>query len=490
MTILGSRLSFCFLASVLIAGIVTILGLQMSDPALANVLAPLFAACAISILFWRSLMKRDRGLPIFELGASFMLAAAAYAALPLVAYVLSGMQFSVLSHQRLYQLNPAPEQYAEVGWMYVVFMATFALGYLAWRKRERTAAVDLEPIPRVTVIVVVVLWLFLNGAVLFLRFVYGVNFLVAYDQSLYEAAAAFAQLPLIARQLIPIVYGLLTILNVVIIVLLVAHWKSRLWRNVLIIWIVASCLFYLLNPGGRFALFSMLIAFVMAFHRFVRPIRMSEGLLGGLALFAAFMGASFVRWGSLLDQAQVALDLLDGYQVLFTISDEFQNAYGSLLEFKHNLEHGLLDPVPWQIYAADILMTIPQQILPFEKLEPVEWYVQATHNSDYFNFSVFAQAAIGFGWVEIALRGGLLGFALAIIHNWWARKPSTLWRTVFYIWLTVVSYQAVRNTSFYFVPLVLYRFLPLLLIVRIGEWLVEGAASPRSLPRASEQPIR
>lgn len=466
-----------------------ILGLQMSESALANVLAPLFAACAISVLFWRSLMMRDRGLPIFELGASFMLATTAYAALPLAAYALSGMQFSVLSHQRLYQLNPAPEQFAEAGWMYVVFMATFALGYLGWRRRTGTAAADLAPVSRSTVVVVVVLWLFLNGVVLFLRFAYGVNFLVAYDQSLYEAAAAFAKLPLIARQLIPIAYGLLTILNVVIIVLLVARWKSRLWRNVLIIWIAASCLFYLFNPGGRFALFSMLIAFVMAFHRFVRPIRISEGLLGSLILFGSFMGASFARGGSsLLEQGQVMLGLLDGYQTLFTVSDEFQNAYGSLLEFKHNLDRGLLDPVPWQIYAADILMTIPQQVLPFEKLEPVEWYVRATQNLDYFNFSVFAQAALGFGWVEIAVRGGLLGVALAIIHNWCARKPSTLWRNIFYLWVIVVSYQAVRNTSFYLVPLILYRFLPLLLIVRIGEWLVEGAASPRSLPRALGQP--
>src|SRR5207249_2834929 len=112
--------------------------------------------------------------------------------------------------------------------------------------------------------------------------------------------------------------------------------KIRLWRNVLFIWITASCLNYLLNPGGRFALFSMLIAFVMAFHRFVRPIRMSEVLLGGVALFVAFMGAGLVRWTSLWEQAQGSLDLLGGYQALFTVSDEFQNAYGSLLEFKHN----------------------------------------------------------------------------------------------------------------------------------------------------------
>ncbi len=419
-----------------------------------------------------------------------MLATTAYAVLPLVAYALSGMQFSILSHQRLYQLNPTPGQFAEVGWMYVVFMATFALCYLGWRRRTSTAAADLAPISRATFIVVVGLWLFLNSVVLFLRFAYGVNFFVAYDEALQEAIAAFVQLPLIARQLIPIAYGLLTILNVVVIVLLVAHWKSRLWRNVLIIWIAASCLYYLFNPGGRFALFSMLIAFVMAFHRFVRPIRISELLLGSLIVFGAFMGAGFARGGeggSLLEQGRIMLNLLDGYQDLFTIKDEFQIAYGSLLEFKHYLEHGQLDPVPWQIYAVDILMVIPQQILPFEKVEPVEWYVRATQNPEFFNFSVFAQAALGFGWGEIALRGGLLGFALAIIHNWWARKPSTLWRNVFYIWLTVVSYQAVRNTSFYLVPLILYRFLPLLLIVRIGEWLVEGAASPRPLSRALGQ---
>lgn len=457
--------------------------MAMTDSKLGGVLAPLLAACAISTLFWRALTLRDQGLPIFDVGAFFMLAIAAYAVLPLAGYALSGMQLSSLSAGRLYGLNPEPEQFAEVGWMYVMLMTTFALGYLAWR---RQTLVGNEPVAtsRTTAIVVIVLWLLLHGVVIFFRVALGVNFSVAYDDSLYAAAASYAQLPLLARQLFHNAYGVLIILNVAIIVVLVAHWKSKLGRNVLFVWVAASCVDYLLNPGGRFALLSMLIAFAMAFHRFVRPIKISQLVFAGALLFLAFMAAGFARGGrSLLEQGQVMFDLLEGYQYAFTVSDEFQISYGSVLEFKQNLRHGVLDPIPWQIYASDLLMPIPQQILPFEKLDPVDWYSRVTGNPDYFSFGVLAQSVLGFGWAELALRGLLFGIALGIVHNWWARKPYTLWRTVFYVWLTIVSYQAVRNTSLYLVPLVVYRFLPLLLVVHVAEWLVEGAATSRPRPR-------
>jgi hypothetical protein len=87
---------------------------------------------------------------------------------------------------------------------------------------------------------------------------------------------------------------------------------------------------------------------------------------------------------------------------------------------------------------------------------------------------------LGLGWLEMALRGLAVGIVLAAIRRWWVQHGNRLWPNVFYIWMSVVIYQAARNTTFYFVALILLEYVPLVAAVWLVERLISVKASEKS----------
>jgi hypothetical protein len=77
---------------------------------------------------------------------------------------------------------------------------------------------------------------------------------------------------------------------------------------------------------------------------------------------------------------------------------------------------------------------------------------------------VVAQSIIGWDWVELVLRGAVLGLVCAAVHRWYARSTG-LWATVFYLYLCVWAYYTVRATTFHVVSLILLRLLPSVLVL-------------------------
>jgi hypothetical protein len=432
----------------------------------------------VSAIFWTGLWRQDRELPILEMGSFYMLAIVVYSVVPLLSYLLSGLEFSVLSHGRLYRLNPTPHQFATPAWGYVFFMITFAYAYLRWRPAPPPRT-DLAA-PKRTVVAVVSLFLLLNGAFLALRLLYGVNFATSYDATLYEHELAYQALPLVARQFVDHGDHMLMILNAAVATLLVSRWKSWKWRVALVGWLVALGLDYFLNPGSRFRFIAVVLFAILAYHRFVQPIRARAIVVAAALMATFFFGAGLLRTGtSTLDQGQVLQVVTENPRLVFSTANEFQIHYGGAIEFDDLLRKGMLDPIPWQIYASDILLLLPQQLLPFDKIDPVKWYVEQTGNTDFFSFGVLTQSMLGIGWLEMALRGLILGAILACIRRWWAVNPGRLWRNVFYIWMSVVIYQAARNTTFYFFAFILFEFLPLLILV----WFIERLLSVKPMER-------
>jgi hypothetical protein len=442
---------------------------------------PLVGLAAVSGAFWICLSNRDQKSPLFELGSFCMLATVVYGAIPLVWYILSGAQFSPLSHQRLYLVNPTPDEFAAIGWMYVVYAATLAGGYLLLR--DRGVAPVQVPLLATQSQFLVLIFFFCGFQLAFalLSLLYGVQSNVAYNnESLYTSYAAYSQLPLAARQIVDWAHAAAVVVNCAIVTILAARWRDRVWRAVLVGWIVLSIVIYLISPGGRFLLVSMIVTALLAYDRFVSRIRAGRAFAALAVLFAAFVVAGALRGGdsdSLASAGGELLERTDDLKALFTISNEFQISYGSAIELKYLAAHGLLDPAPWQLCASELLMLVPAQLLPFEKVDPVLWYVGATHDPDFFTYGVIAQSIMGLSWFEVVLRGLLVGVLLAVVHNWWVRSPASLWRNVFYIWLAVVSYYTVRNTSLYLITLVVLRFVPVVLAVQFCVWLLRAVAA-------------
>jgi hypothetical protein len=117
--------------------------------------------------------------------------------------------------------------------------------------------------------------------------------------------------------------------------------------------------------------------------------------------------------------------------------------------------------VPWQIYVSDLYLIIPSQLLPFEKWDPAEWYLDvigARGTGVGFMFGVMAQAVLGLDWAELVARGALLGHVSALLHRWYVRRARRFWPTLLYLFVGIWAYYTVRATSFYLVHFVVYQF--------------------------------
>jgi hypothetical protein len=90
-------------------------------------------------------------------------------------------------------------------------------------------------------------------------------------------------------------------------------------------------------------------------------------------------------------------------------------------------------------------------------------------------FGVLSQAILGFDWMELALRGVLLGCLLGAFHRWYVRHAARFEVTLLYVFVCVLSYSSVRAGTLYFLYPVIYRFLPFLALVWFGRVVLKGA---------------
>jgi len=90
-------------------------------------------------------------------------------------------------------------------------------------------------------------------------------------------------------------------------------------------------------------------------------------------------------------------------------------------------------------------------------------------------FGTISESILGGGWLDLLGRGAFLGFILAQVHRYYATHHTTLWRFIFYVWVTVLSYQLFRGTTFYLLGLSFYRFLPILVGVKLLSALLKGS---------------
>ena len=53
------------------------------------------------------------------------------------------------------------------------------------------------------------------------------------------------------------------------------------------------------------------------------------------------------------------------------------------------------------------------------------------------------------------------------IHRFYVRRSDSYWALVFYLWATTLSYQAFRGTTFVLLVLFMFRFLPVMVGVKL-----------------------
>ena len=165
---------------------------------------------------------------------------------------------------------------------------------------------------------------------------------------------------------------------------------------------------------------------------------------------------------------------------------EFELLFGNAIDLGRLLSAGALQNLPSGFHFADLTSLIPQQLAPFPKVDPAEWYVTTFYPvyaaaGGGLAFGATAEAILTGGWLSAAARGAALGYCFAHVHRFYVRHASSYWVLALYVWTATLCYQSFRNRTFFLLLLFVYRFLPALIGVKVLAAALSRAARQVSL---------
>ncbi len=452
----------------LTVGLLAVLG-AIAIPDEPRVVAlPMLAAIVISVGFFIVLSHRSAYAPLAEIGVTFVAAVTVYLLVPLAVYLALGGTYTILNDNRLLQLQPSASEVASAGWLYVAFLASFAVVYLAVRGRAEPPRSGGGTISRDRLKLMIGIYLLFS--------LLTVLIVAPIRSETYEGGiAAVNALPLVMRQFMKLWEGWSILLTLGLRVWLFQDFERRKW--IIAAWIGYELLLVLSKLGSRTALAISLVSSFMLYHLLVRPIRVRTAILGATAGLTGFLALGVVRAYQGFGTA--------GQWSSGNAGGEFEVLFGNVVDIKQRLLSGEIRPLPIGFHLADLLAPFPSQILPFEKFDPAVWYIQsfypeAAERGAGLAFGVIPQSLVGFGWIELMVRGAILGYAFASLHRYFSRHADRFWAMVLYVWITVWCYQSFRNQSFILVMYIVQWFLPLVLVVEGGIRVLrqEGTPSP------------
>ena len=389
---------------------------------------------------WR-LSLYESGVPIYNIGAVLILVTALYSIYPLFAFWMSDFEWTLISDGRLRLYRVTARELALFALYNVYYMLGLVVSYLFFIKKhfylathKRSVIVDKKDIyAAVIAFSIISSWLF----------IYNNNMSSSY--LLVQVTGA------LSHSINAITIGVLYIA--------VVNWDKKIWKYTGLLILVYHLTFVLIQYHGRTYLVVPLIAFIMLYHRFVKPISFKSSFVIFIALLV-----SFILWGF------VRVNMLGGiaeYSV-WSGTNEFTSLLGTAYDLYMRKEVlGTLGDIPSTIFINDFILLIPSQLLPFYKWGVSQWYLEVIGlrgTGVGMGFGVLSQIVVGGGDTEALLRGGILGGGVAMFHNWYIKRSHLLYANIAYVYIAIQSYHTYRAQTGYIVYELLYRLMPALLI--------------------------
>ena len=442
-------------------GLASATTLALVDDDSRSLVLPLLALVNLAGLHVAVLWRRDREIPVFEIGTVLVAATVLYSTIPFVNFIVDGGRWGPASDARIAQYPVDVDRLVAFAWRYVAYLASFVAVYLPLRARRSAGGARLDPVPPSMLAALLVVLGLKSGFELLLGLTYGLDVSVSYTD--LQPIVRPPDMPYVLWQVTLIVVASTFVVKQALLLLLIRQWNDLRWRLIVLVWLAGEVLGVAVQMGSRGTAVRLLLTFVLLYHRFVRPLRALALLTGGIVLLAGFLAQGILRFRPGLEDG---LDL----RTLLTSDNEFQAVFATAYDLFQRRAAGTLPDVPWQIYVSDLYLVIPSQVLPFEKWDPSEWYLEvigARGTGVGYMFGVMAQAVLGFDWIELVARGALLGLLAALLHRWYVRRARRFWPTAFYAFVGIWSYYTVRATSFYLVHFVVYQFVSVMVVVAL-----------------------
>ncbi len=423
------------------------------------VVLPMVTATGVAGVFCWSMWRRERGgFPYFEIGLVYVAIVWLYSVFPLVGFLANGLRYTPFNDGRLFAARPTPAEVGWIGWYHVAHLASFVVSYLLWRGRVRPREPVLPRPDRATVLAAVFAYLMIGTYFLLLGWYFDLS-----AKTYMETYLVSRRLPLELAQLANHLGGAKFPLELVILAALFAGYRRR--RLLIAAWIAVMVAATFIQLGSRTELVLLMAAGAMMYHHAVRSLRFWHVATFGVSGLSLFLLLGFLRAGGLST-------LTGDVNPIFGYGTEFENNFANAYDLSRLKAGGAVRDLPLAFYLADLLALVPQQLLPVTKISPGVWYVSTFYPAyaaagGGLAFGTIAEAIVGAGWVETMGRGAALGLLIGQVHRWYARRRPTFWGFVFYAWATMLVYQSFRGTTFLVVLLFVYRFVPVVIAVKL-----------------------
>jgi len=442
------------------------------------VAAPGLACVIIMLWLWFTLWDRDQRIPFFDVGMLCALATLVYTVYPLVNYWVGGFQFGILSDGRLSTHDPDPLRIGYFHLRHVLYMFSFVFFYLMFRGRGTIEVGNVSPPGRSTRQVIVIFFLTLTGYFFLLQLTTGINFNASYESDAFESKlAAIANAPLLLLQISGKLAGILFVFKLALLYIVVSRCRQKKWLIILLVWIIAEIVQAILLKGARTGLVLFMMATALFYHRMIKPLSMKSLITLGAILFLFFNLLGLYR--SYMDISSLHLDLSQADASILSSNNEFQSMLGTAYDVLQRKADGA--HLPWYLYINDFINILPpQQLMPFEKVDAPEWYLReigVSETGQGYMWGVITQSVAGLDWLELALRGAILGYILARIHRWYLKHQSGFLETLFYVYLCLNIYYTFRNTTGSILGFIVWEIIPVYIILQLGATILRRSKS-------------
>lgn len=416
----------------------------------------------VSVLYlYRFQSLRDKAFPADSIGLWWLVYVNLYSTFPAFFWWLQDGQYDPVASQRLYRLQPSSDDMAALLSIVAAYSIAFTAAYL-YMIRTSKRRIDCE-------LALVSNGKFLCSGLLFLA----VALFGAYQtqsvgiEAYYgEAFMQTASLSLGTRQLLKVVLGVGSVFSIVFLIGLLQRWPR--YRAPMVIYLVALLASF--SPiGSRGEMFTGVFTIFVLWHILRRPMSTKFWVTGGVVGLLLFILFGLIR--GLVGQDFGALSILGGGL------GEFDHIWANAVEVYQSKEQGQLE-LPLTIRFGEIWAFIPSQLIPIEKQALADWFLDVFY-PEYkalgggWVFGAIAQAAAGGGAFEAAIRGGLLGIVFGYAFSMYRKGTSKWWVFPAYIYLLTISFNTVRNTSFWFLTGFAQFLVPALIILSIGGALMK-----------------
>lgn len=431
-------------------------------------------ACVVLVIWlYRNLRHRDQTIPVFDVGMFCALITLLYSVYPLVNYWVGGFDFGIFGDGRLNTYKPSPSEIGFFHLRHVLYLFFFVLFYSMFRGTGVIVAGSINKPSRSTTQIVVATFILLMSYFWLLQIATGLNFNHGYDSNAVgEKLAAAASAPLVLSQISGKLAGISTVFKLALLCIVINRCKQRKWLIILFVWIAAEIIQMVAIKGARAGTFIFILAAFLLYHRIVKPFSMGFLISSGFLLFAFFSFQGLYR--SFDDISIMQLEYLQaGVGYLSGTNNEFQSMLGTAYDVFQRKNEGA--DIPWNLYLNDVMGILPpQQLLPFEKVDGPEWYLRElgiSGTGQGYMWGVISQSIVGLDWIEVSLRGAILGYFLARFHRWYVNNQSGFFETLFYLYICLNIYNTFRNSTGSILSFIAWEVLPFYIILRMGVFI-------------------